>query len=170
VKRSVIVDVTARLILPSALLFALHLLLVGHDRPGGGFVGGLVAGAAVAAIYVAGGIDDVRTVVPVRPWTILGGGLVLAAGMAVLPVLQGDPALYKWSVEPSLPVLGDFKVSSVLIFDIGVSLVVIGLVFMVFEAFGDEEPPEFRGEPLEVEPDTGIPDKDAPQDEGRTTR
>ena len=42
-KRSVIVDVTARLILPSALLFALHLLLVGHDRPGGGFVGGLVA-------------------------------------------------------------------------------------------------------------------------------
>ncbi|MFP5322038.1 MAG: MnhB domain-containing protein [Acidimicrobiia bacterium] len=145
-KRSVIVDVTARLILPSALLFALHLLLVGHDRPGGGFVGGLVAGAAVAFIYVAGGIDDVREVVPVRPWTILGGGLVLAAGVAVVPVLLGDPVMYKWKLEPSLPLLGDFKISSALVFDVGVSMVVIGLVFMVFEAFGDDEPPEFRGE------------------------
>jgi multisubunit Na+/H+ antiporter MnhB subunit len=146
VKRSVIVDVTARLILPSALLFALHLLLVGHDRPGGGFVGGLVAGAAVAFIYVAGGIDDVREVVPVRPWTILGGGLVLAAGVAVVPVLLGDPVMYKWKLEPSLPLLGDFKISSALVFDVGVSMVVIGLVFMVFEAFGDDDPPEFRGE------------------------
>jgi multisubunit Na+/H+ antiporter MnhB subunit len=163
VKRSVIVDVTARLILPSALLFALHLLLVGHDRPGGGFVGGLVAGAAVAAIFVAGGIDDVRTVVPVRPWTILGGGLILGAVPAVLPALFGDPVLYKWATEVSLPVLGDFKLSSVLVFDIGVSLVVVGLVFMVFEAFGEEEAPEFRGEPVEAEPDTGIPDKDAVQ-------
>lgn len=160
-KRSVIVDVTARLILPSALLFALHLLLVGHDRPGGGFVGGLVAGAAVAAIYVAGGIDDVRTVVPVAPWTILGGGLFLSAAVAVTPIVVGDPTLLKWKVEPSLPLLGDFKLSSVLVFDVGVSLVVIGLVFMVFEAFGDEEPPEFRGEVPEVLPDTGIPDKDA---------
>lgn len=144
--RSVIVDVTARLILPSALVFAVHLLLVGHDRPGGGFVGGLVAGAAVAAIYVAGGIDDVRTVVPVRPWTILGGGLVLAAGVAVGPLLLGDPVLSKWKLELSLPVVSDFKVSSALVFDVGVALVVIGLVFMVFEALGEEEPPEFRGE------------------------
>lgn len=145
-KRSVIVDVTARLILPSALVFALHLLLVGHDRPGGGFVGGLVAGATIAAIFVAGGIDDVRSVVPFAPWTVLGSGLVLSAGVAVAPILLGDPMLQKWKIEPSLPVLGDFKVSSALVFDVGVALVVVGLVFMVFEAFGDEEPPEYRGE------------------------
>jgi multicomponent Na+:H+ antiporter subunit A len=84
--------------------------------------------------------------VPVRPWTILGGGLVLAAGVAVVPVLLGDPVMYKWKLEPSLPLLGDFKISSALVFDVGVSMVVIGLVFMVFEAFGDDDPPEFRGE------------------------
>ena len=145
-KRSVIVDVTARLILPSAFVFAVHLLLVGHDRPGGGFVGGLVAGAAIAAVFVAGGVDDVRQLVPVAPWTVLGAGLVLSAGTAVGPLLLGDPVLYKWKLEPSLPVLGDFKVSSALVFDVGVALVVVGLVFMVFEAFGDEDPPEFRGE------------------------
>ncbi len=144
-RRSVIVDVTARLILPSALLFALHLLLVGHDRPGGGFVGGLVAGSAVAMIYVAGGMDDVRTVVPWQPWTILGGGLVLAAGVATAPVLLGDPAMQGWKLDIDLGPLGATKITSALVFDIGVAGVVIGLVFMIFEAFGDEEPPADRG-------------------------
>lgn len=145
-KRSVIVDVTARLILPSALVFAVHLLLVGHDRPGGGFVGGLVAGAAVALVYVAGGIDDVRQLVPLRPWTILGSGLLLAAGVATGPLLLGDAVLDGWKLAVDLGPLGSTKLTSALVFDIGVALVVIGLVFMVFEAFGDEEPPAYRGE------------------------
>jgi multisubunit Na+/H+ antiporter MnhB subunit len=146
VKRSVIVDVTARLILPSALLFALHLLLVGHDRPGGGFVGGLVAGATVAVVYVAGGMDDVRAVVPVRPWTILGAGLVLAAGVATLPVLLDEAVMEAWKFYVDFPLLGEAKITSALVFDVGVAAVVIGLVFMVFEAFGDDHSPEFRGE------------------------
>ena len=145
-KRSVIVDVTARLILPSALLFALHLLLVGHDRPGGGFVGGLVAGATVALIYVAGGMDDVRNLVPLRPWTILGVGLALAAGVATVPVLLDRPVMDGWKLHLTFPLLGEVKITSALVFDIGVAAVVIGVVFMVFEAFGDDEPPELRGE------------------------
>lgn len=145
-KRSVIVDVTARLILPSALLFALHLLLVGHDRPGGGFVGGLVAAATIALIYVAGGMDDVRTVVPLRPWTILGGGLAVAASVATVPVLLGNPVLDNWKFFISFPLLGDAKISSALVFDIGVAAVVVGTIFMVFEAFGDDEPPAFRSD------------------------
>lgn len=145
-KRSVIVDVTARLILPSALMFALHLLLVGHDRPGGGFVGGLVAGATVALIYVAGGMADVRAVVPVRPWTILGVGLVLAAGVATVPVLLDEAVMQGWKFSVAFPLLGEAKVTSALVFDVGVAAVVIGLVFMVFEAFGDDESPQFRGE------------------------
>ena len=108
--------------------------------------GGLVAGAAIAAIFVAGGVDDVRQLVPVAPWTVLGAGLVLAAGVAVAPLLLGDPVMDAWKLEPSLPMLGSFKLSSALVFDVGVALVVVGLVFMVFEAFGDEEPPEYRGE------------------------
>jgi multisubunit Na+/H+ antiporter MnhB subunit len=159
VKRSVIVDVTARLILPSALLFALHLLLSGHDRPGGGFVGGLVAGSTIALIYVAGGMEDVRSVVPVRPWTILGGGLVIAASVATVPVLLGNPTMDGWKFYVSLPLLGEAKISAALVFDIGVAAVVVGTIFMVFEAFGDDEPPEFRGEvaagPGETAEDTG---------------
>lgn len=145
-KRSVIVDVTARLILPSALLFALHLLLVGHDRPGGGFVGGLVAGATVALVYVAGGMGDVRRLVPWQPWTILGAGLILAAGVATVPVLLDEPVMQGWKFYVTFPLLGEAKITSALVFDIGVAAVVVGLVFMVFEAFGDENSPEYRGE------------------------
>ena len=145
-KRSVIVDVTAQLILPSALLFALHLLLVGHDRPGGGFVGGLVVGATVAVVYVAGGMEDVRRLVPWQPWTILGAGLVLAAGVATLPVFLDEPVMDPWRFYIQIPLLAEVKISSALVFDIGVAGVVIGLIFMVFEAFGDDGSPEYRGE------------------------
>lgn len=145
-KRSVIVDVTARLILPSSLIFAIHLLLVGHERPGGGFVGGLVAGAAVALVYVAGGMDDVRRLMPWQPWTLLGAGLILSAGVATIPVLLDDPVMDPWRFYLTIPVLGEVKISSALVFDIGVAGIVIGLIFMVFEAFGDDHSPEYRGE------------------------
>lgn len=157
-RRSIIVDVTAKLILPSAALFALQLLLVGHDRPGGGFIGGLVAGAAIALVFVAGGIDDVRTLVPVAPWTILGGGLVVAASTATVPLLLGEPVLDSWKVEIPLWVLGDAKISSALVFDIGVAAVVVGLVFMIFEAFGEEEPPPAT----RVSAGSGRPDEEQP--------
>lgn len=140
-RRSLIVDITARLILPSALLFSVHLLLVGHDRPGGGFVGGLVAGAAIALLYVAGGVDEVRDMSPAPPWTVLGAGLAIAASTAVVPALLGQPVLDSWKLEADLPVLGHAKVGSALIFDVGVALVVVGLVLMIFEAFGDESRP-----------------------------
>ena len=64
---------------------SLYLLFVGHNQPGGGFVGGIVAGAAVALRYVAGGIDDVRSLSRARPWTVLGAGLLVSAVTAAVP-------------------------------------------------------------------------------------
>ncbi len=141
-RRSVVLDVTARAILPAALVFAVHLLIVGHDLPGGGFVGGLVAGAAVALLFVAGGVEQIRDVLPVRPWTVLGASLAGAATTAVVPTLLGEAVLDSWKVSTEVPVLGKVEISSALCFDIGVTGVVIGLVLMVFEALGDEGRPE----------------------------
>jgi multicomponent Na+:H+ antiporter subunit A len=122
----------------AVLMASVYLLVAGHNQPGGGFVGGLVAGAGVTVRYIAGGIDDVRRLARVRPWTILGAGLLLAALTATAPVLFGDEPLdaAKWEVD--LPVFGHLKLSTVLAFDLGVYLVVVGLVLMVFEAFGDD--------------------------------
>ena len=141
-KRSVIVDTTARLVFHSALVLSIYLLLAGHNQPGGGFTGGLVAGAALAVHYVAGGIDDVRAGMPLRPWTVLGAGLALAATTAVVPLVVGGAALEGAYVEISLPAVGAAKLTSALSFEIGVYLVVLGLVAMIFEAFGEAPRPE----------------------------
>jgi multisubunit Na+/H+ antiporter MnhB subunit len=122
----------------AVLLASVYLLVAGHNHPGGGFVGGLVAGAGVTVRYVTGGIDEVRSLARVRPWTILGTGLLVASVTATLPLLSGDPPLDAATWEINVPVFGHLKLSSVLAFDIGVYLVVLGLVLMVFEAFGDD--------------------------------
>jgi len=145
VSRSPIMDTTAQLIFHSALVLSLYLLFAGHNQPGGGFVGGLVAGAAVAVHYVAGGIDEVRSLSRLRPWTILGGGLALASVAALAPLIGGGAVLESGLViDADLPGLGQVKVSSTLVFDAGVYAVVVGLMFMVFEALGEEAEPEAR--------------------------
>src|SRR3546814_19625623 len=88
---------------------------------------------------------DVRGLVPLRPWTILGAGLVLAAGVATVPVLLDDAVMQGWKLALDIPVLGKTKVTSALVFDIGVAAVVVGLVFLVFEAFGADPAPADRG-------------------------
>lgn len=148
-RRSIVVDTTARLVFHSALVLSIYLLFAGHNQPGGGFVGGLVAGAAVTLIYVAGGIDDVETLSRIRPWTVLGGGLVIAGGTALVPLAVGGSLLESDHVAVDLPLFGELEVTSTLVFDIGVYGVVLGLVLMVFEAFGEEREPDVPGEELD---------------------
>jgi len=137
VKRLVFLEEPARLIFHAVLIGSLYLLFVGHNQPGGGFVGGLVAGAAISLRYLAGGIEAVRGLTRVQPWTILGSGLLLAASVALVPLLGGDPVLTALSTELDVPVVGHLYVSTTLLFDMGVYLLVVGVMFMVFEAVGD---------------------------------
>jgi multicomponent Na+:H+ antiporter subunit A len=141
VTRIVFVDVSAQIVFYAVLMGSLWLLFAGHNQPGGGFVGGLLAGAAIALRYIAGGMREVRTMSRFRPWTVLGAGLLVAGVTATLPLLSGDPVLSVASATWTLPIAGAVKMSSALVFDIGVYLTVVGMVFMVFEAFGDEPQP-----------------------------
>jgi multicomponent Na+:H+ antiporter subunit A len=150
VSRIVFVDVSAQIVFYAVLMGSLWLLFAGHNQPGGGFVGGLLAGAAIALRYIAGGMDEVRTMSRFRPWTVLGAGLLVAGLTATLPLLSGDPVLSVASATWTLPLAGAVKVSSALVFDIGVYLTVVGMVLMVFEAFGDEPPAPLSAEPAGV--------------------
>ena len=138
VRHLVVVDVAVRLVFPAVMVGSVYLLFAGHNQPGGGFVGGIVAGAAVALRYVAGGIDDVRSLSRAHPWTVLGAGLLVAVTTAIVPLVFGGAVLESAALEADLPLLGHLKVTSALVFDIGVYLVVLGLVLMVFESFGDD--------------------------------
>lgn len=137
IRRLVTLDETVPLLFRVIMVGSIYLLFAGHNQPGGGFVGGLVAGAAISLRYIAGGIEEVRRVSRWRPWTILGTGVIVAVSTALVPVLLGKPVLSAAYEPYDVPVLGTVSISSALVFDIGVYLCVVGLVLMVFEAFGD---------------------------------
>lgn len=136
-RRSVILDTTVRLTFDAALVLSVYLLFSGHNQPGGGFVGGLVAGGAIALCYVSAGIDLVHRLVRVRPWTFLAAGLAIAVATALVPVVAGTAPLDHALLERDVPVLGHLKVTTAAVFDTGVYLVVVGLVLMVFEGLGE---------------------------------
>lgn len=139
-RRSLILDVVVRLVFHSALLLGLFLLFTGHNRPGGGFVGGLVAGAALSLRYVAGGIAEVRDTLPLRPWTLLGAGLAVGTSTALLPLVFGRELMEHAKLDADMGPLGALHLSTALFFDIGVALVVIGMVLLLLVAFGERLP------------------------------
>jgi multisubunit Na+/H+ antiporter MnhB subunit len=144
-RRSLILDTTVRLVFDAVLVFSVYLLFAGHNQPGGGFVGGLVAAAAIALRYIAGGLDEVRPLLPFRPWTYLSAGLLLVLATATAPLLFGNAPVNHEAVEWQLALLGKVKVTSATIFDSGVYLIVVGLVLMALEGLGED----VRAEPAE---------------------
>lgn len=138
VRRSVVLDTSVRLVFHTVLVFGLYLLFAGHNQPGGGFVGGLVTGTAFVLRYVAGGREDVRSAVPVDPGVLLGLGVGVAALTGAVSLLLGEDYLRSGVRELDVPVLGDVKLTSALAFDMGVYLVVVGLVLALLRTLGAE--------------------------------
>ncbi|PPK93415.1 multisubunit Na+/H+ antiporter MnhB subunit [Kineococcus xinjiangensis] len=137
---SVLFEVGTGLVLHAVLVTSLFFLFRGHNAPGGGFIAGLVAGTALVLAYLAGDTSAGRRAAGAtpRPGVVLGVGLLLAAGTAVAPWLGGGQVLESGYSHPHVPVLGGVSLASVLIFDIGVYLVVVGLVLAVLSTLGEQ--------------------------------
>ena len=138
---SLILDRCVGTMFHTALLFSLFLLFTGHNAPGGGFVGGLVAGAAFVLRYVSGGSPEVARLAPVGAYAVIGAGLTLAVGTGAAAWLVGHEFLESSKLELEVAVLGTVKTTSALPFDIGVYLVVVGLVLTILRTLGAEETP-----------------------------
>jgi multicomponent Na+:H+ antiporter subunit A len=136
---SVILDTVTRAAFQTVLVFSVYLLFAGHNAPGGGFVGGLVAGAALVLRYVSGGETSLAEVLPVAPEALLGAGLLTAGLTGVGSLLAGGPFLESAKLEAEVAVLGHVEVTSALAFDTGVYLVVIGLVTGLLATVGRAE-------------------------------
>ena len=137
-RRSIIFEVVTRLLFHSIIIFSIYLLLAGHNLPGGGFAGGLMAGLALTVRYLAGGRFELAEASPVSAGFLLGTGMATASLTAVVPVLMGGQILQTAILEFALPVFGDVKFVTSTIFDIGVYLVVVGLVLDVLRSLGSE--------------------------------
>jgi multicomponent Na+:H+ antiporter subunit A len=145
--RSLILDVSVRFVFHTALLFSLFLLFAGHNAPGGGFIGGLVAGAAFVLRYANGGVTEVRAVAPAPAPMLFGTGLLVALATGAAGWIFGDAFLGSEELTLDLPLIGEIHTTSALPFDIGVYLVVFGLVLGILDTLGGEE-----GDPLEDRP------------------
>ncbi|MEZ0163170.1 Na+/H+ antiporter subunit A [Kineococcus sp. LSe6-4] len=137
-RRSVVFEVVTRLTFHAIVVLSLYLVFAGHNQPGGGFAGGLVAGLALVVRYLAGGRHEFNTAVPVNAGWLLGSGLFLSAGTGLVGILIGQGVLQTAVIEFGVPVLGDVKLVTSVFFDIGVYLLVVGLVVDVIRSFGAE--------------------------------
>ena len=137
---SLILRTAARVIMPLQLAFSIVLLLRGHNEPGGGFIGGLVAACGIALHGVAHGIPAARRLLRVPPQMLIGLGLFLAAASGFAGVFQGLPFMTGlWGGSVPTLVAGELKFGTPLLFDTGVYLVVAGVaVLMVFSMAEDD--------------------------------
>ncbi|MGY1709354.1 hydrogen gas-evolving membrane-bound hydrogenase subunit E [Geodermatophilus sp. SYSU D00758] len=125
-----VLQVASRVLVPAMAALAAYLLWRGHDEPGGGFISALVAGTAVALHQSAHDFPGLPRLL--RPGPLVGAGLVLALGTGASAVLQGDPLL----TPVEVPVLGALGIGSALLFDLGVLLLVLGLLVAAVERLG----------------------------------
>ena len=162
-KRSIIFEVITRLLFPVMILTSLFFLFSGHNNPGGGFAGGLIAGLALTIRYLAGGRHELDEAAPVDAGRVLGVGLLTAGLSSLAPVLVGGRIGQSFDIVINAPYLsylptpwgtvtlmGEIHFVTSLIFDIGVYLVVIGVMLDLARSLGVRDRPARGGGPHPV--------------------
>lgn len=136
---SVILRIAARSLTPLLSIASLFLLLRGHNAPGGGFIGGLLAASAIALYAMAFGPAPARRWLRIVPRTLLAIGLLVALSSGIPSMLVGRPFLSGVWWHPELPLVGALPLGTPLWFDLGVYLAVIGFVLTMFFALVEDE-------------------------------
>lgn len=120
------------------ILFSIFVLLRGHNVPGGGFIGGLVGASAFAIYIINEGVAGARRAMIVHPMAIAGFGLFIAGLSGVASLLFGDAFMTgQWWIPAFAPDLKYF--STVVLFDIGVYLVVVGAIVAIIMRLEESE-------------------------------
>ena len=136
--RSVIFDQLTRALFPVILVVSLYIALRGHNAPGGGFAGGLIAGIAFAMRFLAGGSPRLRRDRPLPTSGLIGCGLLLALASGLVPMLFGDEFLDSEIAYLHVPLIGEVELVSAAVFDLGVYVLVLGVVLSFLTNLGAE--------------------------------
>ena len=141
--KSVILRTGARYVCALMLVFSLYMLLRGHNEPGGGFIGGLIGGTAFVLYAVGCSVSEARRALRAQPQNIAVAGLGIALLAGLMAGLFGDAFftgqwLFVGGEVPGTYSEGALPLSSVLVFDVGVYLVVFGSVCTLVFAMEEE--------------------------------
>ena len=125
-----------RLLLPLALLFAMFILLRGHNMPGGGFIAGLITAVALVMQYLANGVTWTQSRLPANIHSIIGYGLLIAVATGLASWLFQYPFLTSTFRHIHWPLIGEFELASAMAFDLGVYLVVVSATLLILINLG----------------------------------
>ncbi|MFN7009602.1 MAG: Na+/H+ antiporter subunit B [Allorhizobium sp.] len=120
------------------LLFSIFVLLRGHNEPGGGFIGGLIAASAFAMYGIAFGVQAVRRALWFHPMSIAGAGLLLSTMSGMISVIFGVPFMTGLWIYPEFFGV-EVPLATVISFDVGVYLVVVGSITSIALALEERE-------------------------------
>lgn len=136
---SLILQTATRLIHPLLIFFSIFVFLRGHNAPGGGFVGGLMAAAGFALYAIAHDAASARRALRIEPRWLIGGGLLLAGASGLLGPASGRPFMRGLWAGIEVIGLGPLDVGTPFVFDLGVYLVVWGVALLILFALMEEE-------------------------------
>jgi multicomponent Na+:H+ antiporter subunit B len=119
------------------LVFSIFLLLRGHNEVGGGFVGGLVAASALMLYAISTSPSALWKLLPLDPRIIAAIGLLISLFSGFIPLFYEKPFMTGMWIETSLPVVG--KIGTPTLFDLGVYILVIGVVVWILLEFAEDE-------------------------------
>lgn len=134
---------------PVIIVFAIFLLLRGHDSPGGGFAAGVAMAAGFILQYMAAGTIWVEDRLRILPVTWIGGGLLVALATGAGAWLFGKPFLTSYSQYVDLPLIGKVPLATAALFDLGVFSLVVGATVLMLIALAHQSVRRLRASRIE---------------------
>src|SRR5699024_10603252 len=120
------------------LTLAIYLFFSGHDAPGGGFIGGLVLASAIVLLLLTYDIETIKYSIPFD-FKIVSAIVALIVLLTVFGLLIfGEPFLSQTFATVILPFLGEVELSTVTFFELGVALVVVGVVVTIILSISED--------------------------------
>jgi multicomponent K+:H+ antiporter subunit A len=130
----------ARPLFAATLLLAAYIFLRGHNLPGGGFIAGLITALGLIMQYLAGDFHWTTAQLRLDYPKMIASGLLLMALTGLTSIAFGYPLLSSVFTHIHLPLIAEFEIASVMVFDLGVYLIVVGVVLLILLELGRVEP------------------------------
>jgi len=119
--------------------FSIYLFLAGHNNPGGGFIGGLMTAISLLVLYLAFDMKTIKDVIRLNFTVFIGIGLLFAVGTGIISMLFGYQFLKHFFDTFQLPIFGEVELTTALLFDLGVYVVVVGAALTIILNIAEDE-------------------------------
>ena len=134
----VILQTVTKVVVFIILTFGVELFIAGHNNPGGGFIGGLVLSSALVLLYLVFDIETVHKGIPVDFKKVAALGVLFVVGTGLGAIIFGGSFLTQTFGIFNLPVFGDTELATVVLFEIGVALTVVGTVVTIILSISED--------------------------------